>query len=370
MSWWTHPRPTGDEEEESPQPTPWRAGAALTPASEARRVALEAWDDELTKNEIKGKPPPDVAARRAQTRAFLLRVANLGLFALAVIGAAAGVAVGWMHIVGDPVADAHAYYEAAARLNAGQPLYPAGLDPNENHIYLYPPLLAVLLRPLALLPFEWFALVWELVVVGSFALLLQRLGVRRRSTWLAVGMLGVPIAWALTIAQAHVPMTLLIAIGQPWAIALAANLKLFPALIFLYWIGRRDFESAAAFLVWGALLVLAQVLLEPNGSFAFFENVGFGQVGENGVLRNFSPFTISPLAWVALLFVGCALTLVAARTRWGWAVAVTFATLAPPHLLVYMLMGLLAGVRRPRDPGEVDPDDLSDPAAVYRRATR
>src|SRR4029079_13149827 len=88
-----------------------------------------------------------------------------------------------------------------------------------------------------------FALGWELIVVATFIWLLQHLGVRKRSTWIAVGLLGVPIGWALTIAQAQIPMTLLMAMGQPWSIAFAANLKLFPALIALYWLRRRDSEG-------------------------------------------------------------------------------------------------------------------------------
>ncbi len=328
------------------QPTPWRRSSESTPPEDARRVVLEGWDEELTKDELKGRQPPDAETERARRRARLRHLGDLALFALAVIGALAGIAVAWMHVMGDPLNDARPYYEAASRLNAGQPLYPAGLDPNSNKIYLYPPLFAVVLRPLALLPYEWFALIWELVVVGSFVLLLQRLGVRRRSTWIAIGLLGVPIGWALSVAQAHVPMTLLMAIGQPWSIAVAANLKLFPALILLYWLGRRDWESAAAFLVWSALLVLAQILLAQGASIDYVQQLGVEQLGEQGVLRNFSPFTISPFLWVILLFAGAAVTLVAARSRWGWAVAVTFASLAPPRLLVYMLTGLLAALRR------------------------
>ncbi len=364
MGWWTRPRPEDDDEERR---TPWRAGAALTDPADAERIMLDVYDDELTKDERKGKPPVDEVARRARMRRTLGRVANLALFGLAVIGAAAGLAVAWMHILGDPLADVRAYYDAASRLNAGGPLYPAGIDPSSNRIYLYPPLFAIVLRPLALLPYEWFALAWELVVVVSFVLLLQRLGVRRRSTWIAVGLLGVPIGWALTIAQAHVPMTLLIAIGQPWSIALAANIKLFPALIALWWLGRREFELIAAFGVWAMLLALAQVLLAPAESLAFLRSVGFAQIGE---VRNISPFALSPVAWIVLLFVGCAAILVSARSRWGWPIAVTVATLAPPRLLVYMLTSLIAAIREPRKAGEPDPDDLSDPARAYARSVR
>jgi hypothetical protein len=370
MTWWTTPRPADMDSGADEGPRPWRAGAAFTPPAEQQKVVLDGWDDEFSKAELKPKPTQDEFELAWKRRAARQRIVNLALFALAVLGAAAGFAVAWMHVLGDPMAVAHAYFDASTRLNEGKALYPAGLDPNHNQIYLYPPLLAQLLRPLALLGYGPFSLIWELIVVATFVWLLQHLGVRSRSTWIAVGLLGVPIGWALTIAQAHIPMTLLMALGQPWSIAVAANLKLFPALIALYWLGRRDWESLLAFLVWSVLIVVAQLLLDFNNTVGFVNAIGLGQVGEPGVLRNFSIYTISPIGWLAALFVGCLAILAAARTRWGWAVAVTVATLAPPRLLVYMLSSLLAGVRRPKEAGAEDPNDLSDPALVYTRSYR
>jgi hypothetical protein len=363
----------GDTEEtyegRSDRSIPWRRAATGLPDHEAREVVVEKWDEEIPKPTKADSAAAAARRARANIGPSTLRILNLAVFALAVVGALAGIAVAWMHVLGDPLNDARPYYEAATRLNQGQPLYPAGLDPNSNKIYLYPPLFAIFLRPFALLPYQWFALLWELVVVGSFVLLLRRLGVRRRSTWIAIGLLGVPIGWALSIAQAHVPMTLLMAIGQPWSVAIAANLKLFPALILLYWLGRRDWESAAAFLVWAALLALLQAVLAGGASVDYIQQLNVSQLGEQGVLRNFSPYTISSVGWLVLLFIGAAATIVAARYRWGWAFAVTFATLAPPRLLVYMLTGLLAGIRRPLAPGEKPADEYADPAAAYGRAS-
>lgn len=355
-----------EEEEQTPPAMPWRAGASTVPAAEASPVVVEAWDDEI--------PQPTrsdelvAAARRGRARIgpATRHAFNLLLFAAAVLGALAGVAIAWMHVMNDPLADAHAYFEASARLNAGQPLYPAGADPNGNQIYLYPPLLAIVLRPLALLGFPMFAAAWEAIVILSFVLLLRHLGVRRRATWLAIGLLGIPIGWALSIAQAHVPFTLLLAIGQPWSIAIAANLKLTPVLIALWWLGRRDFEAFFAFLVWMALFALLQLVLETAGTIAFFSSVGVDQIG---TVRNLSPFPQSPELWFALVVVGCLATLALARTRWGWPAAVTLVTLSPPRLLVYMLTGLLAGMRSPRKAEAVHPDHR-DPVAPLGRATR
>jgi hypothetical protein len=346
---------------------PWRSGRATVPNEDAREIVVDKWDDEIERpSRTDGAV---AAARRTGDRIGPAARHLLGLlvFAGSVIGALAGIGVAWMHLLNDPLADAHAYYEAAARLNAGQPLYPAGIDPNSNHIFLYPPLLAIAMRPFALLGFTWFALLWELVVVGCFIGLLRYLGLRRKAVWLSIGLLGVPVGWCLTIAQAHIPFTLLLALGQPWSIALAANLKLTPVLIALWWLGRREYQSFAAFLVWMGLFAAIQVALELPGSVAFFSNVGIGQIGE---VRNISPYAQSPVLWLALVLVGALVTLALARTRWGWPAAVTLVTLSPPRLLVYMLTGLLAALKTPQLSGEPDPADVHDPAAVYRRATR
>jgi len=293
---------------------------------------------------------------------------TLVIFALAIIGGLLGLGIVWIHLTTDPIADARAYYDAATRLNHGQPLYPPDIDPSTNLVYLYPPLLAIALRPLALLPFEVFRLVWEAIVLISFALLVRQLGGGRR-VWTAIGLLGIPIGWALTVGQAHVPMTLLLAIGQPWSIAVATNIKLFPAVIALWWIGRRDFESFIAFVLWLGIIALASFVLEPAGTLAFLQGgVGVAQLGD---VRNISPYAWgSPILWSVFVLVGALVTVALARTRWGWAAAVTYATLASPRLLVYMLTGLLAAVRQPRVAGEPDPDAPLDTASAFLKAVR
>jgi hypothetical protein len=260
----------------------------------------------------------------------------------------------WLHLAGDPLADTRAYYDAARRLNEGQPLYAAAGDATTPTYYFYPPLLAILMRPFAGLPFHVFALGWEAVVVASFVALLRRLGANRR-TFIALGILGMPIGWAIGVAQAHVPLTLLLAIGQPWSIALATNIKLFPVLIVVWWLGRRQYQAVGALAGWLLLLAFLQWLVEPAGSTAFFSAVGLDQTA--GV-RNLSPYAISPVLWAILAAGGGIAALLLAPTRWGWPAAVALATLASPRLLLYMLTGLLAAVRQP------------DPAASAREIVR
>jgi hypothetical protein len=143
------------------------------------------------------------------------------------VGIGLGIETIVLHLMTDPLADVHAYYDAAARLNAGQPLYdqPAGVD--DAAFYRYPPLLAILFRPLALLPFGPAAAIWMTLIGLMFGATLIRLDLRRPLTLFVVCALALPTGWAIVIGQAQVAVTLLLALGSPWAVALAANLKVF-----------------------------------------------------------------------------------------------------------------------------------------------
>ena len=82
------------------------------------------------------------------------RVLRAVLVTLAAFGLVIGVQISIIHLQVDPLADVRAYYDAGARLNAGIGLYEQAAGTNEAEFYRYPPLLALLFRPLALLPFE------------------------------------------------------------------------------------------------------------------------------------------------------------------------------------------------------------------------
>ncbi|MCU0484417.1 MAG: glycosyltransferase 87 family protein [Chloroflexi bacterium] len=284
---------------------------------------------------------------RAERRARRERQARLAWNVAAVVGLLAGLQTLWLHLTMDPLADIRAYYDAATRLNEGLQLYPPGADTNAPDFYRYPPLFAMLFRPLALLPFPLAAAVWQAIVISSFVLTLVRLGVRRRETWIAVCVLASPIAWTLAVGQAHSLVTLLLALGSPAAIAFAGHIKLFPILAGLWYVGRRDWHGVGWLVAWTAGLALVQLVLEPQATLDFLRAIGTGWVGE---VRSISPFAVSPLLWAVLVGAGALASLRWAGTRWGWPIAVALATLSPPRLLSYMLMSLLAALREPDRP--------------------
>ena len=283
----------------------------------------------------------------------------------AIVGLLLGIETVVLHLATDPLADVHAYYDAGARLNAGQPLYDQPASTNEADFYRYPPLLAILWRPLATLPFSAAAAIWMAVLGVCFALTILRLGPRRRSTWIALGMLALPTGWSLAVGQAQVVVTLLTAIGAPWAIALGANIKVFPALIAIWWLGRREARPLALFAGWMAALVAVQFVLAPQATIDFVRTFGLSQVGN---VENRSLYAVSPILWAAAVLAGIVIAWRLAPSRWGWAAAVALSVFATPRLLIYQLSTLVAAVRDPSADTSADrtaepsPDSSADTA--------
>lgn len=271
---------------------------------------------------------------------------NLALVAVGALGTFLGLAWLAANVQSELLIDVRAYYDAGARLNAGEPLYAQTVSTNESAFYRYPPLLAIAFRPLALLPFPIAAAMWEVVVIAAavgFVVMVRP----DLKGWSFMGVLALPIIWSVVIGQAQVPVTFLLAVGSPWALALATNLKVLPALAAIWWIGRRDWNALGRFVAWSAGLAVLQLVLEPAGSLAFPSVFNLGTVGE---VRNWSPYAISPALWAALLVIGTIAAWRLAPTRWGWAAAVALSVLATPRLLLYQLMTLLAALREPVRP--------------------
>ena len=271
--------------------------------------------------------------------------------AAAILGAAAGVWALWFHLTTNPLADVRAYYDAGARLNAGEPLYVPVASTNIPGSYHYPPLVAILFRPLALLPYEIAAMIWAGVIVAATILTVTRLGIRRPVV-LAIGWLALPLMWTVAIGQAQALVTLLLVVGSPWAVALAANLKVFPILVAIYWVGRHEWRRLGLFAGWMSGLLAFQFAVEPTATLSYLDFLRDENVSD---VNNLSPFALSPLLWAVLVAVLGIVAFRLAPTRWGWAAAVALAVFATPRLLSYQLSTLLATLGGP---------DRADAAAV------
>ncbi len=288
---------------------------------------------------------------------------RLLLVAVAVVFAGFGLLLGIevlnLHLTTDPLADVHAYYEAGARLNAGQSLYVQTADPNFNHYYFYPPLLAIAFRPLALLPYDTAALLWEAVIVAATVLTVRRIGLRG-PVLLVACWLALPILWAIAIGQAQALVTLLLAYGTPFGVALAANLKVFPGLAAIYWVGRREWRRLGWFAGWMAALIGLQLVLEPTGTIGYLTFLRADLVAN---VQNLSLYAISPVLWGVSVAIMALIALRFANTRWGWPAAVVLSVFATPRLLSYQLSTLLAAFRPTEPPRVPDPAAGDDAAA-------
>ena len=131
----------------------------------------------LTRTSTAGKRARTAPAIRATSAAGWRRAIGRSLlFTACLLGALAAPAALLITDPGEPLRDLHAYYDAGARLNAGEPLYDPAGDPDGTTFYRYPPLVAILFRPLALLPYELVRLLWAGLVAATFALTLRRVG--------------------------------------------------------------------------------------------------------------------------------------------------------------------------------------------------
>lgn len=299
-------------------------------------------------------------------RPRVIGIAIVSLLAFA--GLVLGLGMASLHLSQDPFVDTRAYYDAGARLNAGLPLYQDIADSNVVGSYQYPPLVAIAFRPLALLPYGVAAFIWEAFLIAITIHTFLRLNVRRPVLLLLIGLLALTLAWTLAIGQAQALVTWCLALGTPWAVALAANIKLYPALVAAYWVGRREWRRLGVFIAWMVGLLVVQLILEPSGTLAF---VGFVTSLHVGNVGNLSPFAISPIVWVVTVVILGIAALRLAPTRWGWAAAVVLSIFATPRLLSYQLSTLFAAFAGPdvaRQPAHDLGPAMHQPVGADQRA--
>lgn len=261
------------------------------------------------------------------------------------------------------LSDMDAYWNAALRLRAGDPLYGASYSVGAHDLYRYAPWFAYLWVPLTYLPRGLVAVVWEAVLLG--ATVASVVPTLRRRTWAAT-LLGVLMSafllWTVAKANAHPLVVAAVVLSGrnrwgPLGIALAASLKAAPLAYVAIYVGRREWRRAA----WTLLLTAALVL--PM----LFFNVSDYPAGPGLSLSLF--YSVSPGAWVAAAIVAFLAAIWHARTRWAW-IAGSIATIAAfPRLLDYDLSFLLVASSADANGGPegVRAPDAVMPAAATRR---
>jgi len=163
------------------------------------------------------------------------------------------------------------YVEAGAAVRAGGQVYDL---PGDGQSYLYPPLLAIAFAPFATLPFAMLSVGWlalqAALLFGVTALVSQTMSPARRVwLWLSVPLFA-GVFEALIVGQITIVLMTLFA-GAWWAyrsqrytlvgvlLAAATWIKIYPVLMIVWFIWRRDWRVVAAAFVAGVMLLAFQI---------------------------------------------------------------------------------------------------------------
>ncbi|MBI1258243.1 MAG: DUF2029 domain-containing protein [Chloroflexi bacterium] len=173
--------------------------------------------------------------------------------------------------------DFGAYYEGAQRLLSGQPLYQGYI----GNTYIYPPLLAQMLMPMTALSRQTANALWFILNLGllaGVAAILDRIS-QRRGFWWIMTPLFFPALEAVVVGQITIVMlALFVAVWvtahqkkAAWCggiLAFASWLKIYPALMILYFIWKRDWRVVRSALIVGVVLALLQIGISGFGTFS------------------------------------------------------------------------------------------------------
>jgi hypothetical protein len=235
--------------------------------------------------------------------------------------------------------DMSVYWTAGEQWRQTGNPYTAIPSANADSVYRYAPWFAAIWVPLTLLPRLVVNIGWSgILIVTAFTAvwpLLRTAG--RGAVPLVLLMWGILFGMA-AIGNAHGLMVAWLVFGAerrsgPLWIALAASLKVVPILYVLIYIGRRQWDRAAATVALTVLLVAPMLLFErpPLAS-------------EFGVSN--SLYSIAPWLWLAALPIALA-TAVIFAFRWNlvaWPAIGAISNLVLPRLFIYDVTLILPGL--------------------------
>jgi len=196
------------------------------------------------------------------------RFPPLGLLVLAAIGGILLLVVAFYRW-GTP-SDEYAYWLAAERLIAGQPLYDATATPGVPYAYFYPPPLAQVLAPFTLVvPDAVYVVAWTGLLLGCLFIVADR----RFLAALAL-VAFVPVAVELWYRNIHLVLavTLVLALRRsPIWFAVGAAIKVTPVLGLLYLLAARRWRDAGIVAVVGGVMLVVSVVMSPDAWRQFIE---------------------------------------------------------------------------------------------------
>lgn len=236
--------------------------------------------------------------------------------------------------------DWQAYYFAAERLRAGEPLYPPVDDPGTASVYRYPPWFAVMWVPLTFLPPEVASVIWVTAMFVAAGFALWPLLSSRRRPAILLGALFMPFLAQAAIHGNVQPLLVALLVHTvdgrlgPVSIGLAASLKGFPIIYAFVYAMRREWRNFAIAVAITAVLA-ATLLLADLSNYPLYP----------GSLAGL--WLISPVAWAVGAAVAIGVALWFARTRARWFAASVAVVMSIPRLLYYDMTFLLVTGRQP-----------------------
>jgi Glycosyltransferase family 87 len=236
--------------------------------------------------------------------------------------------------------DMDAYWNAAMRLRAGQPLYVPGF-PTDSDLYRYAPWFAYVWVPFTFLPKGAVLFGWMVLCLGAAIASAAPLLWRGPAGWATIGLI---LPFQLEgAAFGNVQPLLVLALlwglerrsGPLW-LGIAASLKGAPILLAMVYAGRGEWRRAAAAMAFTAILVLPMFLFDLRG---YSTRIGGGQM---------SLLTVSPIIWMAAILVAVVATWAVARTRYAWVAGSAAMMLALPRFINYEIGFALVGLASAR----------------------
>jgi alpha-1,2-mannosyltransferase len=217
--------------------------------------------------------------------------------------------------------DEYAYWLAAKRLLAGQPLYDPTAQPGTPYAYFYPPPLAQVLGPFTIvIPDAVYVAAWT----GLLLVCLWWLA--GRSPLVALALVAfIPVAVELWYRNVHLVLAVLVVLGlrrSPAWLAVAAAIKGAPGLGLLYFVAARRYRDALVMGGVGAAMLALSVAVSPGAWREFLDVVVADAAGVGASILPI-PFAVRAVAAVALVIVAGLLTGRATRgpvagARAGW----------------------------------------------------
>jgi alpha-1,2-mannosyltransferase len=297
--------------------------------------------------------------------------------------AVAGLAVAFRlqhHVIGDLQVDLEVYRSGIRTWWRGGDLYgelPPVADGGRIR-FIYPPFGAVVLTPLALLPWGGATMVLFALSVLALAVTLylvaRRLWTARTATMVAAAAVPLslflePVHQTFHFGQVNLLLMGIVAVdclaGRPWwprgvGVGSAAAIKIMPAAFVLYFLVRKDCRAAATAAITGAVATAIGFAVSPGASARYWFGGLAGAGDVSGVpfrgnqswqavlVRTGLPPTITTVCWLALVAVLLAVTVRAARRAdppQAFVVVAVFMLLASPtswsHHWVWVAPALL-----------------------------